>query len=60
MERATPILPTDDLAVAKAFYVDVLSFVTFDASADGRTGVLGLQRGTIELTLDCPRDGDGR
>ena len=35
MERATLILPTDDLAVAKAFYVRVLGFVTFDASADG-------------------------
>ncbi len=61
MERAIPILPTNDLAAAKAFYVDGLGFrVTFEASADGRTGLLGLQRGTIELTLDCPMEGHGR
>jgi catechol 2,3-dioxygenase-like lactoylglutathione lyase family enzyme len=61
MERAIPVLPTNDLAAAKAFYVDGLGFrVTFEASADGRTGLLGLQRGTIELTLDCPMDGHGR
>jgi catechol 2,3-dioxygenase-like lactoylglutathione lyase family enzyme len=35
MERAVPILPTDDLAAAKAFYVDGLGFrVTFEASED--------------------------
>ena len=55
MERAIPILPIDDLAAAKTFYVDGLGFrVTFEASADGRTG------GTIELTLDCPMNGHGR
>jgi catechol 2,3-dioxygenase-like lactoylglutathione lyase family enzyme len=61
MERAIPILPTNDLAAAKAFYVDGLGFrVTFEVSADGRTGLLGVQRGTIELTLDCPMEGHGR
>jgi catechol 2,3-dioxygenase-like lactoylglutathione lyase family enzyme len=61
MERAIPILPTDDLAAAKAFYVDGLGFrVTFEASEDGRTGLLGLERGTIQLTLDSPMDGHGR
>ncbi len=61
MERAIPILPTNDLAAAKAFYVDRLGFrVTFEASADGHSGLLGLRRGTIELTLDCPMDGHGR
>jgi catechol 2,3-dioxygenase-like lactoylglutathione lyase family enzyme len=61
MERAIPILPIDDLVAAEAFYVDGLGFrVTFKASADGRTGLLGLQRGTIELMLDCPMDGHGR
>jgi len=60
-ERAVPILPADDLAAAKAFYVDGLGFrVTFEVSEDGRTGLLGLARGTIELTLDCPMDGHGR
>ena len=43
MERAIPILPTEDLAVAKSFYVDRLGFgVTFEASEDGRVGLLGL------------------
>ena len=61
MERAIPILPAEDLAAAKAFYVNGLGFrVTFEASDDGRTGLLGLARGTIELTIDCPMSGHGR
>jgi catechol 2,3-dioxygenase-like lactoylglutathione lyase family enzyme len=61
MEKAIPILPADDLAAAKAFYVDGLGFdVTFEASENGRTGLLGLRRGTIELTIDCPMNGHGR
>lgn len=61
MERAIPILPADDLAVAKAFYVDKLGFrVTFEASDDGHAGLLGLERGTMQLTLDSPMDGHGR
>jgi catechol 2,3-dioxygenase-like lactoylglutathione lyase family enzyme len=61
MERAVPILPTDDLAVAKAFYVDGLGFrVTFEASENGRSGLLGLERGTMQLTLDSPMRGHGR
>lgn len=61
MERAVPILPADDLAPAKAFYVDGLGFrVTFEASEDGHTGLLGLARGTIHLTIDSPMDGHGR
>jgi uncharacterized glyoxalase superfamily protein PhnB len=61
MERAIPILPADDLAVAKAFYVEGLGFrVAFEASEDGRTGLVGLERGTIRLTLDCPMTGHGR
>ena len=55
MERAIPILPADDLAIAKAFYVDGLGFrVTFEASGDGRSGLLGIERGTIQMTLDSP------
>ena len=39
MEQAIPILPADDLAVARAFYVDGLGFrVLFEASEDGRSG----------------------
>jgi catechol 2,3-dioxygenase-like lactoylglutathione lyase family enzyme len=61
MERAIPILPTEDLAAAKAFYVDRLGFrVKFMASADGHSGLLGIERGTIELTLDSPMQGHGR
>ena len=61
MERAVPILPADDLAVARAFYVDGLGFaVTFEASEDGRTGLLGLARGGLRLTIDCPMAGHGR
>lgn len=61
MERAIPILPVEDLATAKAFYVDGLGFrVTFQASQDGQSGLLGLERGTIQMTLDCPMQGHGR
>lgn len=61
MERAIPILPADDLAAAKAFYVDGLGFeVSFEASEDGRAGLMGLRRGTIQLTIDSPMEGHGR
>lgn len=61
MERAIPILPAEDLAIARAFYVDGLGFrVTFEASEDGRSGLLGIARGTIQMTLDSPMKGHGR
>jgi catechol 2,3-dioxygenase-like lactoylglutathione lyase family enzyme len=61
MERAIPILPADDLGRARVFYVDGLGFtVTFESSADGKTGLLGLERGGIRLTIDCPMEGHGR
>ena len=61
MELAVPILPVEDLAVAKQFYVDKLGFdVDFQASEDGKTGLLGVRRGTIQITLDCPMSGHGR
>lgn len=61
MERAVPILPAEDLATAKTFYVGGLGFrVLFEASDDGRTGLLGLERGTIRITLDSPMSGHGR
>ena len=54
-------MPTEDLGVAKDFYTNGLGFdVVFEASEDGRTGLLGVRRGTIEITLDCPMDGHGR
>ena len=61
MELAVPILPVDDLGVAKQFYVDALGFsVAFEWTQDGKTGLLGVRRGSIELTLDCPMAGHGR
>jgi catechol 2,3-dioxygenase-like lactoylglutathione lyase family enzyme len=61
MERAIPILPADDLRVAKEFYVDRLGFkVRFEATEDGDSGLLGLERGAICLTIDCPMSGHGR
>jgi catechol 2,3-dioxygenase-like lactoylglutathione lyase family enzyme len=61
MERAIPILPTANLAAAKTFDVEGLGFqVTFETSNDGRSGLLGLERGTIQLTLDSPMDGHGQ
>ena len=61
MEQAIPILPADDLRVAKEFYVDGLGFaVRFEASEDGTQGLLGVQRGGILLTIDSPMSGHGR
>lgn len=61
MERAVPVLPVDDLRRAREFYVDKLGFTpTFEASEDGHTGVLGVARGSIAITLDCPMEGHGR
>ena len=40
--------------------VDTLGFtVVFEATEDGRTGLLGVQRGGIYLTIDCPMAGHG-
>jgi catechol 2,3-dioxygenase-like lactoylglutathione lyase family enzyme len=59
MERAIPIIPAEDLATAKTFYFERLGFrVKFEASKDGHSGLLGIQRGTI--TLDSPMNGHGR
>jgi len=61
MERAIPHLPADDLRVARQFYETKLGFqVAFEASDDGRNGILGLTRGGIELTVDSPMEGHGR
>jgi len=61
MEQAIPILPADDLRIAKEFYVDRLGFsVEFEASEDGKLGLLGLARGSIRITIDCPMTGHGR
>ena len=61
MELAIPVLPADDLRSARAFYVDGLGFtVRFEASEDGMTGLLGLARGPMWLTIDAPMSGHGR
>ena len=61
MERAIPVLPTEDLAAAKVFYVGALGFrVLWEASEDGHAGLMGVARGTIQITLDSPMDGHGR
>ena len=62
MERAIPILPADDLAVAKAFYTALGFHVTFEEKRDaaGKTGIMGVERGTIALTIDAPMNGHGR
>ena len=61
MERAIPILPVDALDAAKEFYVDRLGFgIRFEHRGLGRDGLLGVERGPIWLTLDCPMTGHGR
>jgi catechol 2,3-dioxygenase-like lactoylglutathione lyase family enzyme len=61
MERAIAILPAADLEVARRFYVDALGFeVAWEADLGEGAGLLGLRRGTIEITLDCPMSGHGR
>lgn len=60
MERAVPILPADDLSIAKAFYLRLGFAVTFEETVDGKSGIMGVQRGTIELTIDSPMTGHGR
>lgn len=62
MERAIPMLPADDLAAAREFYVDRLGFtVRFEwRQDDPKLGLLGVDRGTISLTIDAPMTGHGR
>jgi predicted enzyme related to lactoylglutathione lyase len=60
MERAVPILPADDLSVAKAFYEKLGFHTTFEASEDGKSGIMGVERGSIALTIDAPMSGHGR
>jgi uncharacterized glyoxalase superfamily protein PhnB len=57
-ERAVPIIPIDDVEVAKRFYVDGLGFRVTGESGDGAITII--DRGTIHVTLDCPMDGHGR
>lgn len=61
MERAIPVLPADDLGVAREFYATKLGFrVLYEVSDDGTSGILGLARGSIQITVDSPMEGHGR
>ena len=60
MEKAVPVLPADDLAAAKHFYVDKLGFRVAFEQSDGRSGIMGVERGTISITIDAPMSGHGR
>ncbi|HUR21136.1 MAG TPA: glyoxalase superfamily protein [Vicinamibacterales bacterium] len=61
VERAVPVLPVDDLARARRFYIDGLGFeVTFEVGDEEGSGLLGVRRGSIAITLDCPMAGHGR
>jgi len=61
VERAIPILPISDLDLAGQFYVERLGFnVGFEYRAESNVGLLGIERGGIVMTLDCPMDERGR
>ena len=60
MERAVPVLPADDLGVAKRFYTALGFTVMFEATSDGKNGIMGVERGSIALTIDAPMTGHGR
>jgi len=61
VERAVPNLPADDLEVAKAFYVGKLGFsVRYEATEDGKSGVMGVKRGPFVFHIDAPMSGHGR
>jgi uncharacterized glyoxalase superfamily protein PhnB len=64
VERAIPILPMDDLEVAKRFYEQGLGFnVVFQVAYPHESGegcIIGLERGTMRVHLDSPMPGHGR
>lgn len=61
MERAVPVLPADDIPAARVFYERLGFHVTFQQILeDGKSGIMGVERGTIALTIDAPMTGHGR
>ena len=63
MERAVPVIPGDDVRAMKEFYVDKLGFdlVWENPSEDNQNdGMIGVRRGSIAITIDCPMSGHGR
>ena len=47
MERAVPVLPADDITAAKQFYVDKLGFRVIFEESDGKSGIMGVERGVL-------------
>ena len=61
MAKAVAILPADDLRIARTFFVDVLGFrVQWEATSDGKTGLFGVERDGMVITIDAPMSGHGR
>jgi len=61
MELAVPVIPADDISQMKRFYIDSLGFqLTFETESDGKRGMIGVKRGSMEITIDAPMDGHGR
>ena len=62
MERAVPVIPADDIEASRRFYVEGLGFEqTWGfTNDDGKTGMFGVARGGIAITIDCPMSGHGR
>ena len=59
MERAIPLLPVEDLDIAKEFYVQRLGFgVRFEHRGEGRDGLLGVERGSSEAGAVEPHAGE--
>jgi hypothetical protein len=46
--------------VSKAFYARLGFTVRWEHTLDGTSGIMGIERGTIELTIYCPMTGHGR
>ena len=58
---ARPVLHVASVEASLRFYVDRLGFVVrFEHRGEGKDGLLGVERGAIWLTLDCPMTGHGR
>lgn len=55
-----PVIPADDLSDAKRFYVDRLGFELTFEDGDGRHGIIGIKRGSMEIVIDAPLAGHGR
>ena len=50
MELAVPVIPADDIGIAKQFYEKLGFDVTFE-TGDGKTGMIGVKRGSMEIVI---------